>query len=80
VGKVCGRGITKIYECSEKGMTVIHKKMTVNQLSIKDKEKFAQITIPAMRAFIRERFGEEGIRLQDDFLKSIKEARAKLGY
>ena len=32
VGKVCGRGITKIYECSDKGMTVAQKKIIVNQL------------------------------------------------
>ena len=63
VGKVCGRGITKIYECSDKGMTVAQKKIIVNQLSIKDKEKFAQVTIPAMRTFIKENLGEEGVIL-----------------
>lgn len=80
VGKVCGRGITKIYECSDKGMAVIQKKTIVNQISIKDKEKFGQVTIPAMRTFIKESLGEEGVVLQDDFLKAIKEARTKLGY
>ena len=52
----------------------------VNQLSIKDKEKFGQVTIPAMKEFIKDSLGEEGLRMQDDFLKAIKEARTKLGY
>jgi TRAP-type C4-dicarboxylate transport system substrate-binding protein len=80
VGKVSGRGITKIYECSDKGMAVIQKKTVVNQLSIKDKEKFGQVTIPAMKEFIKESLGEDGVAMQDDFLKAIKEARLKLKY
>lgn len=80
VGKVCGRGITKIYESSNKGMAVIQKKTEVNQLSIKEKEKFGQVTIPAMREFIKKNLGEEGVELQDNFLKAITEAREKLGY
>jgi tripartite ATP-independent transporter DctP family solute receptor len=80
VGKVCGRGITKIYECSDKGMAVIQKKTRVNQLSIKEKEKFGKVTIPAMKEFIKKNLDEEGLALQDDFLKAISEARVKLGY
>jgi TRAP-type C4-dicarboxylate transport system substrate-binding protein len=80
VGKVCGRGITKIYESSDKGMAVIQKKTQVNQLSIKEKEKFGQVTIPVMSDFIKENLGEEGVDLQDNFLKAISEARTKLGY
>ena len=73
VAKVCGRGITKIYECSDKGMLAIKKKCKVNQLSIKDKEKFGKVTIPAMRAFINESLGQEGILLHDDFIRAIAE-------
>jgi len=80
VAKVCGRGITKIYECSDKGMLAIKKKCKVNQLSIKDKEKFGKVTIPAMRAFINESLGQEGILLHDDFIRAIAEARAKFGF
>jgi tripartite ATP-independent transporter DctP family solute receptor len=80
VGKVCGRGITKIYECSDKGIAVIQKNTVVDQLSIKDKEKFGEVTIPAMRAFIKESLGEEGVAMQDDFLKAIEEAKTNLGY
>ena len=59
---------------------MIQKKTAVNQLSIKDKERFGQVTIPAMRVFIKENLGEEGVALQDDFLKAVKEVRTKLGY
>lgn len=80
VGKICGRGITKIYESSDKGMAVIRKKTEVNQLSIKEKEKFGRVTIPAMREFIKKNLGEEGVDMQNDFLKAIAEAREKLNY
>jgi len=80
VAKVCGRGITKIYECSDKGMALIQKKTEVNQLSIDEKEKFGKVTIPAMKKFIKNSLGEEGIALQNDFLKAIAEVRAKLEY
>jgi TRAP-type C4-dicarboxylate transport system substrate-binding protein len=80
VGKVCGRGITKIYESSDKGMAVIQKKTRVNQLSIMEKEKFGEVTIPAMKEFIKKHLDEEGLALQYDFLKAINEARVKLGY
>ena len=80
VAKVCGRGITKIYECSDKGMALIEKRIEVNQLSIKEKENFGKVTIPAMKEFIKKSLGEEGIALQNDFLKAIVEAKVKLGY
>jgi len=80
IAKVCGHGITKIYECSDKGIVEIKKKSKVNQLSIKDKEKFGKVTIPAMRAFIKESLGQEGVALQDDFIRAIAETKAKLGY
>jgi TRAP-type C4-dicarboxylate transport system substrate-binding protein len=80
VGKICGRGITKIYESSDKGMAVIRRRTEVNQLNVEDKEKFGQVTIPAMRKFIKKHLGEKGVELQDKFLKAISEAKAKLGY
>jgi hypothetical protein len=61
-------------------MAVIQKKTRVNQLSIKEKEKFGKVTIPAMKEFIKTNLDEEGLALQDDFLKAIAEARVKLGY
>jgi TRAP-type C4-dicarboxylate transport system substrate-binding protein len=80
VAKVCGRGITKIYECSDKGMALIKKRTKVNQLSIKEKEKFGKVTIPAMKEFIEKSLGREGVDLQNDFLKAIAEVRVKLEY
>lgn len=80
VGKVAGRGITKIYESSDKGLPVVQKSMKINSLSPQDKEAFAAVTIPAMQEWVKENLGEEGAALQEDFLKAIKEAREKLGY
>jgi tripartite ATP-independent transporter DctP family solute receptor len=80
VGKVAGRGITKIYESSEKGIPVVSKSMEINALSPADKDAFAAVTIPAMKEWVKENLGEEGVALQEDFLKAIQEAREKLGY
>ncbi|MBD3306413.1 DctP family TRAP transporter solute-binding subunit [candidate division KSB3 bacterium] len=80
VGKVAGRGITKIYESSEKGIPLVSKSMEINALSPTDKAEFAAVTIPAMKEWVKENLGEEGVALQEDFLKAIEEARDKLGY
>jgi len=78
--KVAGRGITRIYESSEKGLPFLEKNMKVYQPSIKEKEGFASITIPTMKSFIKENLGEEGVALQRDFLKAIEDAKKKFGY
>ena len=35
---------------------------------------------PCLKKFIKKNLDEEGLALQDDFLKAITEARVKLGY
>jgi len=80
VAKTASRAITKIYESSEKGLPLIMKSMKVNALSSAAKDEFAAVTIPAMTEFIKETLGDEGVALQKDFLKAIRESRQKLNF
>jgi TRAP-type transport system periplasmic protein len=80
VAKIGSRGITRIVASTDKGIPFLAKHMEIYQPSAKEKETFAAVTIPAMRAFIRDNLGETGISLQNDFLKAIEDSKQKLGY
>lgn len=80
VGKVAGRGITQIYEASDKGMPVIQKSLKINPITQAEKDRFAAVTIPAMTEYVKKELGDEGAAMQTDFLKAIKESREKLNY
>jgi TRAP-type transport system periplasmic protein len=80
VAKVASRGITRIVVSTDKGIPFLAKRMEIYQPTVKEKETFAAITIPAMRSFIKETLGDGGVALQSDFLKAIEESRRKLGY
>lgn len=80
VAKVSSRGITRIVASTDKGIPFLAKRMEIYQPSVKEKETFAAVTIPAIRSFIKENLGEVGVALQNDFLKAIEDSRKKLGY
>ena len=80
VAKVASRGITRIVASSDKGIPFLAKQMEIYQPSVKEKERFAAVTIPAIRSFIKEDLGDAGVALQNDFLKAIEDSRRKLGY
>ena len=80
VAKIASRGITRIVASTDKGIPFLAKHMEIYQPSAKEKETFGAVTIPAMRAFIRDNMGETGVTLQNDFLKAIGDSKQKLGY
>jgi tripartite ATP-independent transporter DctP family solute receptor len=80
VAKVASRGITRIVASTDKGIPLLAKRMEIYQPTAKEKEAFAAVVIPAMRSFIKNYLGDEGVALQNDFLKAIEESKKKLGY
>lgn len=80
VAKVAGRGITRTYLSTDKGLPFLAKHMEVYQPSPKERETFAKVAIPAMKQWVKENLKEEGVAYQNDFLKAIAESTKKLGY
>jgi TRAP-type transport system periplasmic protein len=80
VAKVASRGITRVYLSTDKGLPFLAKKMEVYQPSAKERETFAKVAIPAMKQWVKENLKDEGVALQNDFLKTIADSSKRLGY
>jgi TRAP-type C4-dicarboxylate transport system substrate-binding protein len=80
VAKTASRGITRIYLSTDKGLPFLSKHMEVYQPSPKERETFAKVAIPAMKEWVKENLKEEGVKLQNDFLKAIEDSTKRLGY
>ena len=80
VAKTASRGITRVYLSTDKGLPFLMKQMEVYQPSSKERETFAKVAIPAMQQWVKENLKDEGVKLQNDFLKTIEESTKRLGY
>jgi tripartite ATP-independent transporter DctP family solute receptor len=72
---VAGRGMGRIIESSERGLTALSKTMEVNALTTAEKEKFKNAAIPEVRKLIENKFGEEGKEMLKAFLDAIDAAK-----
>jgi TRAP-type transport system periplasmic protein len=77
LAKTASRGITLISSSTERGITLLSRYMQVYLLTDRDRENFVNLTGPAMRKWVRENLGEEGVALEDDFFKAIEESKKK---
>lgn len=58
-----GKGIGRINEASDKGLTKLAKKMKINSLSPEAISEFASKSQPAIREMIKDKYGDEGMKL-----------------
>jgi tripartite ATP-independent transporter DctP family solute receptor len=69
---VAGRGMGRVIEASDRGLTELAKTMEVNSLTAAEKEEFRNVATPAVKKLIAEKFGTEGEALMNAFLEAIE--------
>lgn len=67
-----GRGMSRVIEASDKGLSRLAESMEVNAISAEEMEKFAAATQPVVRKLIEEKYGAEGTEMLDALLAEIK--------
>lgn len=71
---VTSRGIANSIEASDRGLPFLSEKMEVYTLPESEKERFREASLPAVKEYIEDAFGEEGKTLLNHFLKAIEDA------
>ncbi len=69
-----GRGISRIIEASDRGLPKLAEKMEVNAVSSAELEKFAAAAQPAVVDLIKEKYGDEGVKMLDAMMSAIDQA------
>lgn len=72
---VAGRGIGRIIEASDRGLTALAKTMKVNALTAAEKEEFKKVAIPEVKKLIVKKLGPEGEEMLKAFLKALDDAK-----
>jgi TRAP-type transport system periplasmic protein len=73
-GIVAGRGIARVIEASDKGLPALGKHMQINALTPEEKARFRDLTMPAVKKIIVEKYGAEGEAMMKAFLEAIDTA------
>ena len=72
---VAGYGLNRIVEASkERGLPALAKNMEVYSISAKEKARFREAALPAVKGLIAEKFDDEGTETKEAFLAAIDEA------
>lgn len=71
---LAGRGLSRIIDASEKGLPVLQEKMNVYVPTAREMKQFRDLTIPAAREFMEDKYKSEGRYWVDKFLDAIEEA------
>jgi len=71
---VVSRGIANAIEASDRGLPFLSKKMEVYTLPESEKDRFRAASLPVVKKYIVDTFGDEGKDMLDSFLSAIKEA------
>ncbi len=77
---LAGRGLSRIIDASDKGLPALMKDMEVYVPTASEMRAFRNATIPAARAFMKEKYKAEGEKWVDKFLSAIERAERELGY
>ena len=71
---VAGRGMGRVIEASDRGLTELSKTMKVNSLTAEEKAKFQEVALPEVKKLIIEKFGTGGEDMLKAFLEAVKSA------
>lgn len=75
---LANRGLSRIIDSSDKGLPVLQKNMNVYVPTAIEMKKFKDSTIPAATKFLEKKYGKEGKKWIDKFLRAIEAAERKL--
>jgi len=68
---VAGRGLSRIIEASNRGLAGLKQRMDVYLPTKAELQAFQAATQPAIKAYIHETFGDEGVQMTDALLATI---------
>jgi TRAP-type transport system periplasmic protein len=71
---VAGRGVARAIEASDKGLAALNKEMQVNALAPEQRANFRDLTMPAVKKIIVEKYGPEGEAMMKAFIEAIDTA------
>ncbi len=71
---VAGRGMGRVIEASDRGLTELSKTMKVNSLTAAEKVKFQEVALPEVKKLIIKKFGADGEEMLKAFLEAVKSA------
>ncbi|MCG6929866.1 MAG: DctP family TRAP transporter solute-binding subunit [Desulfofustis sp.] len=69
---VAGRGMGRVIEASDRGLSELSKTMEVNTLTAEEKQVFKDAAVPKVKELIVEKFGAEGEDMLNAFLEAVK--------
>ncbi len=75
---LAGRGLSRIIDATDKGLPVLQENMEVYVPTASEIRAFRNRTIPAARAFMKDKYGNEGEQWVNKFLDAIEEAEREL--
>ena len=71
---VASRGLARIIEASERGISGLQKTMQITALTPEQREEMREVTQPAFKNYIQDELGQEAVNLLDLFKQEVKNA------
>jgi tripartite ATP-independent transporter DctP family solute receptor len=78
-GILAGRGLSRIIDASDKGLPALATRMEVYVPNANEMQQFRNVTMPAAKAFMTDRYKAEGTAWVDRFYAAIDKAEQELG-
>ena len=76
---LAGRGLSRIIDASDKGLPTLATKMEVYVPSAGEMKQFRDVTMPAARKFMSDKYKKDGEAWVDQFYSAIDQAEKELG-
>ena len=74
VAITAGRGLSHIIDSTDQGLPALAERMQIYSPTPAQMRAFRNATVPAVRRFIRENYGSEGVEWMNRFTEAIEEA------
>jgi len=76
---LAGRGLSRIIDASDKGLPTLAARMEVYVPNTSEMRQFRDVTMPAAKAFMTDKYKAEGTQWVDRFYSAIEAAEKELG-
>ncbi|MFA6507525.1 MAG: hypothetical protein WCT14_15600, partial [Treponemataceae bacterium] len=75
---LAGRGLSRIIDASDKGLPTLAKRMEVYVPSVSEMKQFRDVTMPAAKKFMSDKYKKDGEVWVDQFYGAIDKAEKEL--
>ena len=76
---LAGRGLSRIIDASDKGLPTLAARMEIYVPNTAEMRQFRDVTMPAAKAFMTDKYKAEGTQWVDRFYAAIEAAEKELG-